>query len=209
MTFIIAMQADDSVIVSADNKLLISSTRGIYGRSMHADKIHQWRGGALTGTGEYCIIYRMCSHLGKFLDHSSLPARLEREKERRRAEVGECDQIDITQLVLSAPTKNGPRLHIVNSQTVEQATPGELLIFFPLDCDFSPASSEAIRDLNSSIRARGSFLASQEWIDFYVAKFSEIYQLQSHDNDQMISRSFHIHFQTDRSAQTLFISNHP
>ncbi|MBP4052023.1 hypothetical protein J9978_21330 [Chromobacterium violaceum] len=207
MTFLIAMQAEDSVIISADNMLLISDVgQGIYDRGMHADKIHYWDGGVLTGTGEYCVIYRMLKYLRNGLDILLLPSLLEKEKEFRRQEVGGCDQIDITQLIVSASTEYGPRLYIVSSQSVEQVTPGELLIFFPLDYDFFSVSSSAICSLNTSINAKESFSTPAEWVNFYVARFAEIYLLQHMGNEQ-ISKSFHIYFQANDFARTFFIPN--
>ncbi|MCD0494799.1 hypothetical protein LQD23_21220 [Chromobacterium violaceum] len=207
MTFLIAMQAEDSIIISADNMLLISDVgQGIYDRGMHADKIHYWDGGVLTGTGEYCVIYRMLKYFRNGLDMLLLPPLLEKEKAFRRREVGRCDQIDITQLIVSAPTECGPRLYIVSSQSVEQVTPGELLIFFPLDYDFFSVSSNAICGLNASINAKENFSTSAEWVNFYAAQFAEIYLLQNRGNEQ-ISKSFHMHFQADNFARTVFISN--
>ncbi|MEO9453156.1 hypothetical protein ABI924_02830 [Chromobacterium phragmitis] len=207
MTFLIAMQARDSVVVSADNKILISSSaQDVFDKSVHAEKIHYWDGGVLTGTGEYCVIYRMLKYLRNGLDILLLPSLLEKEKEFRRREVGRCDQIDITQLIVSAPTEHGPRLYIVSSQSVEQVTPGELLIFFPLDYDFFSVSSNAISSLNASINAKESFSTPAKWVNFYAARFAEIYLLQHQGNEQ-ISESFHMYFQASDFARTFFVPN--
>lgn len=209
MTFIIALQADDSIIVSADNKLLLSSKdQGIDKKDISANKIHCWSDGILTGVGEYCIIYRMLGHLRNNVSLSRLPLLLNREKEYRRCEVGDCEQIDITQLIISTAISPKPQLYIVNSFSVESISPGEVLMFFPMGYDFLSASAHAIEDLHSSVKNKSDFPSCSAWMGFYMDKFSEIYAVQNKSNE-LISRSYHVCFQSLSSSQTHFVPNIP
>ncbi|OHX10520.1 hypothetical protein BI347_22350, partial [Chromobacterium sphagni] len=201
MTFIIAMQAEDSLIVSADNTTIAFTNSTAFRRSIACQKLHEWPGGVFTGTGEYGVVQRTLGHLTRGAALASLPVLLAREKECRRQEAGPNEQIDITGLILSAPTPQGPRLHIVTDDAIEQIGPGELLMFFPLNHDFLSASSEAIHDLNASLWAKSNFATPDEWISFYAEKFSEIYALQN-QNNELISRSFHIYFQAEELSLT-------
>ncbi|MEN7430293.1 hypothetical protein VA599_06005 [Chromobacterium sp. TRC.1.1.SA] len=208
MTFIIAMQAEDSLIVSADNTTIAFSNRTAFRRNIASRKLHDWSGGVFTGTGEYGVVQHTLGHLIHGAALSSLPALLAHEKEHRRQEAGPNEQIDITRLILSAPTPHGPRLHIVTDDAIEQIGPGELLMFFPLDYDFFAASSEAISDLNATLRPKSAFATLDEWISFYAGKFAEIYTLQS-ENNELISRSFHVHFQAEEQSLMFFAENSP
>ncbi|MEO9387088.1 hypothetical protein [Chromobacterium phragmitis] len=206
MTFIIAMQAEDSLIVSADNTTVAFSNHTAFRRNIASKKLHDWPGGVFTGTGEYGVVQRTLEHLIRGAALSSLPALLAHEKAYRRQEAGPNEQIDFTRLIVSAPTPEGPRLHIVTDDAIEQIGPGELLMFFPLDYDFFAASSEAIRDLNAALRPQSAFATLDEWIGFYAEKFAHIYVLQS-QNNELISRSFNIHFQTEEQSLMFFAEN--
>lgn len=208
MTFIIAMQAEDSLIISADNTAIAFSNRTAVRQNIACQKLLDWPGGVFTGTGEYGVVQRTLRHLTRGAALSSLPALLAHEKDYRHQEAGPSEQIDITRLILSAPTPQGSRLHIVTDDTIEQIVPGELLMFFPLDYDFFAASSEAIGDLNATLRPKSAFASPGEWISFYADKFARIYALQS-QNNELISRSFHIHFQTEEQSLMFFVENSP
>ena len=202
------MQAEDSLIVSADNTTVAFSNRTAFRRNIASKKLLDWPDGVFTGTGEYGVVQRTLEHLIRGAALSSLPALLAHEKEYRRQEAGPNEQIDITRLILSAPTPEGPRLHIVTDDAIEQIGPGELLMFFPLDYDFFAASSEAIRNLNTALHPQSTFATPDEWISFYAGKFAEIYTLQS-KNNELISRSFHVHFQAKEQSLMFFAENAP
>ncbi|WP_189373171.1 hypothetical protein [Vogesella alkaliphila] len=206
MTFIIAIQTEDSVILAADNIFVLKNKKNICHEEIMASKIHHWDNGIFTGTGDYFITDRMLNHLLNGNELSSLPSLLEKEKQRRRQQVGQHEQIDVTTLILSAQTMHGPRLHIVNSVSVDQVSPNELLMFFPFGYDFFSVSSKAVRNLNASLRSRYSFPNHQEWFDFYTSKFSEIYALQHQYNPQ-ISKSYHASFQAKDFSETIFMQN--
>jgi len=56
MTFIIAIQLNDSIIVAADNKEVIlkeDQSNELLERS--TSKLHAWSEGIVTGTGEYYV----------------------------------------------------------------------------------------------------------------------------------------------------------
>lgn len=205
MTFIIALQTADSLVLSADNTMLAFRNGEIAPfETMNANKIHSWNNGFFTGTGEYYVIDRIRKYLVTSDDIPSLPSLLNHEKRLRTQEIGENEQIANTRLILSSITSNGPRIYIVDNQSAQEIQPGELLMFFPLDYDFLTVSEQEIHALNSNMRDYSTFEDNHAWCDFYTAHFSTIYAIQ-HQNNPQISASFHITFQTANQKHINFI----
>ena len=173
---------------------------------MDTQKIHYWSGGICTGTGELGVIYRMQAYLQKGVDIALLSPLLKNEKQIRHGEVGDSEQIDNTLLIVSTYTESGPRLYIIESDSIATVAPGEVLFFFPLDYDFFSVSAEAVKDLDSSIKSASVFDSPLAWIKFYADKLSNIYALQS-ANNPTISKSFHVHFQSGDFSLTSFVPN--
>lgn len=207
MTFIIALQTVDSVVLSADNTMLAFHNGEIAPfETLDAHKIHHWDNGFVTGTGEYCVIDRMRKYLITPNDIRSLPSWMTHEKRLRTQEAGEHEQISNTRLILSSVTFNGPRIYIVDNQSAHEIQPGELLIFFPHDYDFLTVSEQEIHALNAAIRDFSTFQDHRAWSDFYTTHFSAVYAIQ-HQNNPQISGSFHIAFQTSQQRHINFIPN--
>lgn len=207
MTFIVALQAVDSVILSADNIMVkFCDGNDEMPKAIEANKIHLWEAGFFTGTGDYSVIYRMRRYLAKPKDIALLPSVLASEKTKRVREVGQHEQIANTRLIISSNTSDGPRLYVVDNHSVQRVGCGELLIFFPLDYAFLINSEKKIRALNAAIRSYVSFESRQAWCDFYMAHFSSIYAIQ-HKHNKQISSSFHIGFQSKQWKQIDFVTN--
>ncbi len=72
MTFIIAIQLNDSAIIAADNKkIVLKETKESQFNIEMASKIYQWDNGIITGTGEGYVVSRSIE-LFKKLAHSDL-----------------------------------------------------------------------------------------------------------------------------------------
>lgn len=208
MTFIIALQTTDSLILSADNTILsLSKGETIKNEGSTVNKIICFYQQILTGTGEYAIINRMQKYLSLSTDISALPGYLSNEKHQRTREIGGHEQIDNTRLIVSSNTPQGPRLYVIESLSFDEIQPGEILMFFPLDYDFLTPSTKVIDELNLSLREFSTFDSTEEWCNFYINKFSKIYAIQ-HKNNKMISRSFNICFQTNQQIKMTFVLNH-
>ena len=67
MTFIIAIQLNDSIIVTADNKkVVLRETGEIDFKTDKTSKIYAWDNGIITGTGESHVISRSIALFKKF-----------------------------------------------------------------------------------------------------------------------------------------------
>lgn len=72
MTFIIAIQLNDSIIVASDNKeVVLRKGAEIPHQENFISKIHPWDQGIITGTGESYVISRSME-LFKKLAHSDI-----------------------------------------------------------------------------------------------------------------------------------------
>lgn len=59
MTFIVAIQLNDSIIVASDNKkVTISEDGSLHLSNESISKMFPWQKGIITGTGEYLVISR-------------------------------------------------------------------------------------------------------------------------------------------------------
>ena len=91
MTFIIALQLKDSIVVTADKKVVVISEGKIDSfNECHTLKLHTWDNGIIIGTGESYVIHRSIV-LFKQLGYSNiqkLPQCLEISKQIRELEIG-------------------------------------------------------------------------------------------------------------------------
>lgn len=69
MTFIVAIQLNDSIIITADNKkVILKETGEIEFKSDISSKIYAWDQGVITGTGESYVINRAVKLFKKIAD---------------------------------------------------------------------------------------------------------------------------------------------
>ena len=91
MTFITAIQLNDSIIVTADNKeVILKETNEVPLSQKQCQKIHPWDKGIITGTGESCVIGRAIT-LFQEISQSELvllPHCLDLSRQIREYEIG-------------------------------------------------------------------------------------------------------------------------
>lgn len=115
MTFIIAIQLNDSAIIAADNKkIVLKETKESQFNIEMASKIYPWDNGIITGTGEGYVVSRSIE-LFKKLAHSDLnklPQCLEISRQMRELEIGtNYFQVENTKLLCSSYSKHGAQLY--------------------------------------------------------------------------------------------------
>ncbi|HHQ1840372.1 TPA: hypothetical protein ACSI5E_001960 [Acinetobacter baumannii] len=202
MTFLIAAQLKDSIVVAIDNKYLILKYKSLDQYMEYLDsKLYTWHSGFITGVGEHYVIDKAI-HL--FINNfnseiEKLPICLNISKQVREMEIGCHEQIQLSKILYSSYSKNGAKLFSVEPteesgiyQTSEFRK-NDLIIWL-----FNPNIqniSENLRNLYTNPRPRASFDRIEDWVDHYISAISEIYVKQSRV-DSLMSRSFDIFFQT-------------
>jgi hypothetical protein len=203
MTFIIAIQLNDSAIIAADNKKIVlkETTESQFNIEM-ASKIYQWDNGIITGTGEGYVVSRSIE-LFKKLAHSDLnklPQCLEISRQMRELEIGkEYFQVENTKLVCSSYSEHGAQLYKI--ERFDPLQPYNLIAVKPLDISvwlFHPnidAISTDLQHLYRDLKDYCAFSNEADWINYYINRIAPIYQKQSLC-DPLMSQSFDIFFQT-------------
>ena len=203
MTFIIAIQLNDSIIVAADNKEVILKEDQLNEHIAHStSKIHAWDNGIITGTGESYVINRCFALFKEFAQSEliSLPDYLELSRQIREYEIGaDHFQVQNTKLLCSGYREHGAQLYKVErvdddiSYTMTAIEPMDITIWM-----FNPNVEMITADLKNlyqDLRDYGSFSSQNEWINYYINRIARIYQKQS-QVDSLMSHSFDIFFQT-------------
>jgi stress response protein SCP2 len=202
MTFIIAVQLKDSIVVAVDNKhLLLKDKKLNQYQEYSSSKLYAWHSGIITGTGEHYVIDKAIRLFINNVDSDleKLPTCLNISKQIREMEVGYHEQIQTSKLLYSSYSENGAKLFSVESteelgkyQTTEFKE-NDLIIWL-----FNPnihSISEDLKSLYANPRPHASFNRVEDWIDYYISAIAEIYAKHS-DIDSWMSRSFDIFFQT-------------
>jgi len=203
MTFIIAIQLNDSAIIAADNKkIVLKETKESQFNIEMASKIYQWDNGIITGTGEGYVVSRSIE-LFKKLAHSDLnklPQCLEISRQMRELEIGkECFQVENTKLVCSSYSEHGTQLYKI--ERFDPLQPYKLIAVKPLDISvwlFHPnidAISTDLQHLYRDLKDYCAFSNEADWINYYINRIAPIYQKQSLC-DPLMSQSFDIFFQS-------------
>ncbi|RYY77886.1 MAG: hypothetical protein EOO69_12885 [Moraxellaceae bacterium] len=107
MTFIIAIQLEDSVVVAADHRITIENrtTDNCYADSLQ--KIRFWQQGIITGTGESLTLERIFQIFQQDHNPQHLPALLYESCKYRQQEIGLHPQLAKTRLLYSQATEKG------------------------------------------------------------------------------------------------------
>ncbi|MFW2081795.1 hypothetical protein ACNPQK_12540 [Acinetobacter guillouiae] len=203
MTFIIAIQLNDSAIIAADNKkIVLKETKESQFNIEMASKIYQWDNGIITGTGEGYVVSRSIE-LFKKLAHSDLnklPQCLEISRQMRELEIGkEYFQVENTKLVCSSYSEHGAQLYKI--ERFDPLQPYNLIAVKPLDISvwlFQPnidAISTDLQHLYRDLKDYSAFSNRTDWVNYYINRIAVIYQKQSLC-DPLMSQSFDIFFQT-------------
>ncbi|WP_179999183.1 hypothetical protein [Acinetobacter sp. YH12239] len=204
MTFIIAIQLNDSIIVAADNKevtLKEGETKQLIDNL--TSKIHPWYKGIITGTGESYVLNR-CITLFQQIAQSelkALPYCLDLSRKVREDEIGvDHFQVQNTKLLCSSYSDSGAQLYKVERFDEEQAY--TIMAVEPMNITvwmFNPnveAISADLQLLYADLRDYGTFNHQSEWVNYYINRIAPIYQKQS-QVDSLMSQSFDIFFQTE------------
>ena len=202
MTFIVAVQLKDSIVVAVDNKSLTLENKELDHFEEHlSSKLYAWHSGIITGTGEHYVIDKavrlFINNVGS--DIKKLPTCLNISRQIRKMEVGQHDQIQSSKLLYSQYSENGAKIFSIEPteetgkyQTTEFKE-NDLIIWL-----FNPniqSISENLKMLYSNLRPKASFDRIEDWLDYYISALAEIYTKQSYV-DSWMSSSFDVFFQT-------------
>lgn len=203
MTFIIAIQLNDSIIITADNKkIVLKETGEMQFVSEKTAKIYSWDQGIITGTGESYVLSRSIELFKQLthLDINKLPQCLNISRQIRELEVGiDYFQVENTKLLCSSYSKHGAQLYTI--QRFGSSQPYELSAITPMDITvwlFHPnidAISEDLQNLYGDLKDYVAFTNKADWINYYINRLTPIYKKQS-QHDPLMSQSFDFFFQT-------------
>lgn len=211
MTFIVAIQLNDSIIVTADNKKVVLIENG----EMQFDtekikKIHSWDNGIITGTGENHVINRSIELFKKLAqsDIQKFPQCLDISRQIRELEIGkDYYQVENTKILCSSYSEKGAQLYTV--QRFESSEPYTLTTIKPMDITvwfFQPnieAIATDLQNLYIGLKDYVAFTNKENWINYYINRLAPIYKKQS-QQDPLMSRSFDFFFQ----AKDEYITGH-
>ncbi len=214
MTFIIAIQLNDSVIVTADNKeIVLKKGEKIPYLENFIYKIHSWDKGMITGTGESNLIKISVALFKEFdgLKVDELPTYLEISKNIREIELGtDYFQVQNTKLICSNYSEYGAQLYKI--ECFEPSSPYTLTAIEPMNITvwmFNPNINTIYTELQSlytGLKDASTFLNQVDWINYYINRLAPIYQQQS-QVDAFMSQSFDFFFQTKDEYFTGHIPN--
>ena len=202
MTFIVAVQLKDSIVVAVDNKYLTLKDKEQDHFEEHlSSKLYARHSGIITGTGEHYVIDKAVRLFINNVDSNieKLPTCLNISRQIREMEVGQHEQIQSSKLLYSEYSENGAKLFAIEPtkelgkyQTTEFKE-NDLIIWL-----FNPniqSISENLKMLYSNLRPKASFDRIEDWLDYYISALAEIYTKQSYV-DSWMSSSFDVFFQT-------------
>ncbi|MCZ3010689.1 hypothetical protein OHW25_06425 [Acinetobacter baumannii] len=202
MTFIVAIQLNDSIIVASDNKKVSQQKNGIIKFSTEKIlKMHSWQNGIITGSGEYQVISRAVK-LFKNLPTPSiedLPNYLLISRIIRESEIGNgLYQVENSKLLCSSSNDKGAQLYKIEKFSPQQdyfstpLEPNEIIIWL-----VHPNIDVIVSNLQSlyaELKDYSAFSNKADWMNYYIKQLSLIFRKQS-QHDKLMSKSFDIFFQ--------------
>ena len=213
MTFIVAIQLRDSIVIAIDNKHLLLKDKKLDEYQEYEDsKLYAWHSGIITGTGEHYVIDKA---IRLFINNAEsdlekLPACLNISRQIREIEVGQHEQIQLSKILYSSYSENGAKLFAVELneesglyQTSEFKENDLIIWLFNQNIQ---SITEHLKTLYANPRPRSSFTRVEDWIDYYISAIAKIYEKQSHI-DSWMSSSFDIFFQTKDHYFYQYIEN--
>lgn len=214
MTFIIAIQLNDSIIVTADNKKVVLIETGEAQLSTKKiSKIHICDRGIITGTGECYVISRSVEIFKKLAQSNinRLPQCLDLSRQIRELEIGKgYFQVENTKLLCSSYSECGTQLYKIERFDLSQSY--ELIAVKPMDITiwlFHPNIEAILADLENlyaDLKDYVTFENDADWINYYINRLAPIYQKQS-QHDPFMSQSFDFFFQVKDEYITGHIQN--
>ncbi|CAP02943.1 hypothetical protein ABSDF_p10008 (plasmid) [Acinetobacter baumannii SDF] len=215
MTFIVAVQLKDSIVVAVDNKYLtLKDKEKDHFEEHFSSKLYAWHSGIITGTGEHYVIDKAVRLFinSADADIEKLPLCLNISRQIREMEVGQHEQIQSSKLLYSQYSENGAKLFAIEptEETGKyqrtEFKENDLIIWL-----FNPniqSISGNLKTLYSNPRPKVSFDRIEDWLDYYISAIAEIYEKQS-CIDSWMSGSFDIFFQTEGEYFYKHIQNNP
>ncbi|MND66775.1 hypothetical protein D3C80_581740 [compost metagenome] len=203
MTFILAIQLNDSIIVAADNKrVTVNETLDIELSTTHCSKLYAWEQGIITGTGEAYVVQQAVDIFKNVANSKliSLPECLDISKRLRILQIGQkFDQVQNGKLLCSSYSQRGAQLYKIecfdktSPHTMTKVSSMEIIIWlFHPNVDLI---ADNLKRLYSDLRDYSLFSTQVDWINYYINRLTPIYQKQS-EVDPFMSQSFDIFFQT-------------
>ncbi|HDI2821813.1 TPA: hypothetical protein PKT66_003848 [Acinetobacter baumannii] len=214
MTFIIAIQLNDSIVVTADSKkIVLKESEKIQFSPEKTQKIYSWNKGIITGTGEDYVIKRSIEFFKKIAhsDLNALPQCLDISRQLRELEIGkDYFQVENTKLLCSSYSERGAQLYTI--QRFEPSQPYKIMAAKTMDIIvwlFHPnidAISIDLQNLYADLKDYVAFTNKTDWINYYINRLAPIYHKQS-QQDPLMSQSFDFFFQTKDEYITGYIPN--
>ncbi|MDC5166019.1 hypothetical protein OHW52_14015 [Acinetobacter baumannii] len=203
MTFIVAIQLNDSIIVACDNKKATSQIDNtIHICNEKICKIYLYNKGLLTGAGEYQVINRS-AYLFKSLRNPSLEDLsncLVITKLMRESEVGKgFYQIENSKLLYSTYTNDDTQLYIIepseliNKNNIMALKPMDIIVWL-YQPDITLISTD-LQILYDNLMDYSHFLNKTEWVNYYIKWLAPIFKTQN-KIDPLMSQSFDIFLQS-------------
>lgn len=196
MTFIIAIQLQDSIIVATDNR----STMVDYKiHSNQTPKLYAWKNGIIVGSGEMTVISRAVEFFIKLSKSNieDLPKCLKISRLMRELEAKNF-HITTSKLMYSNSTPSGAQLYTVqpnkNDEYVLEKFQINEIILWLFNPDISHIGTE-LKTLYANLKPCYYFNNKNEWATYYLEQLNTIFKKQA-QIDQMMSASFDIFFQT-------------
>lgn len=214
MTFIIAIQLNDSIIITADKRKVVLKEEGeVHFDTGEISKIHAYDKGIITGTGENYVISRTVE-IFKQITNSNLnvlPQCLNLSRKISELEIGtDYFQVENTKLLCSSYSEDGTQLYKIERFDPSQSY--ELIAIKPMSITiwmFHPnieTISEDLQNLYVDLKDYNTFENDVDWINYYVNRLAPIYQKQSL-HDPYISSNFDFLFQVKDEYITGHIPN--
>ncbi|MGL4588062.1 MAG: hypothetical protein ACRCVQ_13665 [Acinetobacter ursingii] len=199
MTFILATQLEDSIIVTTDNRSVTIAEDGHFENINDTlTKLYAWERGIITGSGEHTVIKTSVELFIKISKSKiqMLPKCLYISRKLRELQT-EHFQITISKLLYSEKTEDGIQLHIIEPDEIDgyrttSCKKNEIILWL-----FKPNITSIIsiiQDLYSKLQPRRAFQNQQEWFNYYINDFCKIYKIQA-QYDPLMSQSFDFFFQ--------------
>ena len=116
MTFIVAVQLKDSIVVAVDNKSLTFENKELDHFEEHiSSKLYAWHSGVITGTGEHYVIDKAVRLFINNVNSNieKLPTCLNISRQIREMEVGQHEQIQSSKLLYSEYSETGAKLFAI------------------------------------------------------------------------------------------------
>lgn len=200
MTFILAIQLEDSIVIAADTRSTIPyQDNSSYLYQDGIQKLFPWKNGIITGTGELNLIQNVMHSFNKFTKQNifELPNLLKKSKLNRKQEI-KHSQLEITKLLYSTYSENGAQLYSIQPKKIDEyevirCEKNEILLW-TFNPDIRPIIN-ALTELYSNLKPLNLFNNTTDCIYYYLNQISPIFHKQA-QHDPMMSKEFNFFFQT-------------